>query len=296
MSEVATAAVPAAVNTAPNVTAQAKTDIPPASAALKEAAPKLFDVTIDGKVHKMTESELIREASLGRGAEKRFDEASQMRRQAEQLLGRLRDPKEAIKLLNDPQLGLDKNQIREAFEEWYSENVIKPSEMSPEQRKLHEANQRLAEYEKREQERKQKEEHEQMARMDAETAQKLQKEIIELADSSGLPKTRFTISRIAHWMRVNEAKELNAPKELILEQVRKEMRDVVGSLTEASEGEMLIKILGEGTIKKLRAYDLAQIRAKKGLAQPQVQQEEQPRDRSKKTSVHEWRKNLRNWS
>lgn len=310
MSEVATAAPVATSAPAEgaNPTAQTNMPVTPASkagasepkaeAAPKTAAEEFFDVPVNGKTVKMTRADLLKEASLSKGAFQKFEEAAKMRREAENVLSRLRDPREAVKLLNDPKMGLDKNQIREAFEEWYSENVIKPAEMSPEQKRAHEAEQKMADYERQLKEYKQKEEELQNRHLDTEAAQTLQQEIIGLIEKSGLPKTRFTTSRIAYWLRVNEAKGLNAPADLILKQVQKETRDVMGSLVEASDGDMLVNLLGENTVKKLRAYDLARIRAKRGQVAPAENaqpEEQQPKTRETITES-EWKRRLRDWN
>lgn len=258
--------------------------------------PEYFEVPIDGKVQKMTRDELLRAASLGKGAHKRFEEAAQLRRQAEDFLGRMRDPQKAIETLLDPKLGLNEDQVREAFENWYSERFIKREQMTPEQRKLADAEQRLKKYEEQENERKQKEEQDREAELDQMEAQKLQQEIIDLVGKSGLPKTRFTTSRLAYWMKVNLSKGINAPAELIIDQVKKETNDVMKSLVQSSDGDTLVNILGEDTVKKIRKYDLERLRARRG--QPPVtpnQESDFEKKPKEKISVQEYKQRLRDW-
>lgn len=232
------------------------------------AAEEFFEVVSDGKSEKLSKTEVLRRAALSGGANKRFEEAAAKERKAEALLSRMRDPKAAIQLLHDKSLGLDPAQIQEAFETWYKENVIDRAAMSPEQRELADAKARIKAFEDEKAEHTKKQEAEEGERADSEERAKIQKEILGLLDSSGLPKTKFTASRLAYWTRINEAKGLNAPAELIIEQVRKEARDVMSSMIQSSEGDVLIKLLGDDTVKKLRKYDLAQLRAKRGLANP----------------------------
>lgn len=240
---------------------------------------ELFDVKIEGKVVKMTKEELINAASLGSTAHKRFQEASHLKKQAESILGQLKDPKQALKLLNDPRLGLNQDEVKSAFEEWYYESTIKRSQMSPEQQELADAKARLQKYEDEEKKKKEDQEAEDNKKLEESIVKQLSEDIIEIIETSGLPKTRFAQSRIAYWMRANVANEINAPKEMIVQQVRKEIRDVVNSLVEASDGETLVQLLGEPTVKKLRSYDLQRLKARK--AQPQETSAPKPESKPK---------------
>lgn len=256
----------------------AKADAPAKGSAenaeTKPAGPKYYE--IEGE--RVSADEYKRMKSLASGSHKKFEEAAQMRKEAENVLSKLRDPKQAIRLLEDPKLGLSREQIIGAMEEWYNERVIEPSKLTPEQQKLKDAEERLAEYKAKEDAEKAKEQEDQEKQRDQDEAKRLQSEVLEALKTSGLPKTRFTASRMAHWMRVNEMKGLNAPAALLIEQVRKETRDLMGSLLEASDGDTLANLLGENTIKKVRKYDIERIRARRGQGteKPVVERDASP--------------------
>lgn len=265
-------------------------------------APKpdeLFEIKSAGKTKKVTREQLLKLAELGDGAQERFQEAAQLKKQAEGLLARMRDPKQAIALLQDPKLGLDPQQVREAFEEWYVHTHIRREKMSPEQRELEDAKEKLKQHEeekKAEQEARQKEAD---AKMDAETRQALQKELIDTLETSSLPKTRFTVARLAYWNRVNHEQGINAPREMIVAQVQKEMRNIMDSMVQSSDGDVLANLLGEATVKKLRKYDLERLRAKRaGLSgttppAPKKTSEQQPRRKLRSADVNRNLRNLR---
>jgi hypothetical protein len=238
----------------------------------KSAAEIFHDIVVDGKPRKVSQKELLEKYPLAETANSRFEQAAQMRKEAESILGRLRNPKDAIKLLSDPKLGLNQAEIVAAMEEWYSDNVIKRSEMSPEQIELADAKERLKKYEEQEKAKEELAKKEEESKADQAEIQRLQQEVIAIMDQSGLPKTSFTAKRIAYWTRINEAKGLNAPASLIVEQVKGELRQVVDSLTQSSEGETLVNLLGEQTVKKLRAFDLERIR--KNRQTPKLNQTE----------------------
>lgn len=236
------------------------------------AKPELFEVKVDGKVVKMTRDEILRQASLGHAADRRFQEAAQMRKQAEAVIGRIRDPKQVITALQDPALGLNKEQIREAFEEWYLAEFIEPEKMSPEQKKLKEAEARLKRYEDLDKEREEKNKQAEQEAMTSQAREQLQSQIIEALETSGLPKTNFTIRRLAYWMQRNHANGFDAPMEVVVGQVKNEIDSSLRDLVQASDGEVLVKLLGDDVIKKLRMYDLEQLKKTRGQASAPVQQ------------------------
>lgn len=237
----------------------------------KSAKPdtEYFDVPSNGKIRRMTRAEIIAAASHGDAAQEKFREAAQMRKDAEGFMSKIRNPKEMMKLLQDPKLGLNQQEVRAEFENWYAETYIKREQMTPEQRELADAKTRLKDYEDRELSAKEQKQKEEDDALDNQTREQLQKEIIELLDSSGLPRTKFTARRIAYWMRVNSSQKINAPKELIISQVKHEIRENVSSMVESSDGDVLVNLLGEGTVKKLRKYDLDRLRAKRNLPNPE---------------------------
>ena len=221
---------------------------------------ELFDVKVDGKIVKMTRDELVQYASAGHAADRRFKEAAQMRKQAETVIGKLRDPEQVISALMDPSLGLSKDQIRVKFEEWYAKEFIEPESLSPQEKKLREAESKLKKYEEEEKKREEQKLKEQQESLTSQAREELQTQIIEALDSSGLPKTNFTIRRLAHWIQRNNANGFDAPTEVLVNQVRSEMNTSLRELVEASDGDVLIKLLGDNIIQKLRKYDLEQLR------------------------------------
>lgn len=268
MSEASAPVAAAPADAAPVVEAGSAQVVPepakgkasPAKAPQQSTKPELFEVKVDGKIIKMTRDEILQQASLGHAADRRFKEAAAMRKQAESVVGRMRDPKQVIAALQDPALGLDKNQIREAFEEWYAAEFIEPESLSPEQKKLREAEARLKKYEEDD---KSREEEKQRAHQESLTTQareQIQKQIIEALDVGKLPKTNFTLRRLAYWMERNRANGFNAPTEVLVGQVKNEINTSLRDLVEQSDGEVLVNLLGDNLIQKLRKYDLEQLR------------------------------------
>lgn len=255
------------------------------------APAKVWEVKINGKVQKVSEQELLSMASMGGAANEKFNEAAKLRKQAEQALGRVKDPKQMIAALQDPALGLTKDQIREAFEEWYAKEYIEPEKLTPEQRKLKEAEERIKRFEDAERERNEANQKSQEESMTAQAREAIQNQIVEAIEQHGLPNNKFTIRRIAHWMRQNHANGFNAPTEILVNQVRGELNQVIRDLVESSDGDVLIKLLGDGVVQKLRRYDLDQLKKSRGQGQTQAPSSSEsqspgrrPQERAKTTS------------
>lgn len=247
-----------------------------------KAAPsaELFEVKVDGKVIKMTRDELIQHASMGHAAQKRFQEAAQLRKQTEAVVGKLRDPKSVIQALQDPALGLNKDQIREAFEEWYSREFIEPEQLTPEQRKLREAEDKIRKFEEAEKSRAEEKRKAEEEAMTSQAREQLQNQIIEALDTGSLPKTNFTVRRLAYWIQRNHANGFDAPTEVLVSQVKNEFNQNMRDMVEASDGDVLIKLLGDSIIQKIRKYDLDQLRKTRQGGQvttTQVQEETRAR-------------------
>lgn len=249
---------------------------PSAQPAKSSSAPELFDVKVDGKIVKMTRDELIQHASMGHAADRRFKEAAAMRKQAEAVIGKLRDPKSVITALQDPALGLTKEQIREQFEEWYAREFIEPEQLTPEQRKLREAEERLKRYEEMEKQQEEQKRKEHLESLTAKAREEIQAQIMEALETSDLPKTNFTIRRLAYWMERNRANGFDAPTSLLVSQVKNEFNSTLRDMVAQSDGDVLIKILGDDVIQKLRKYDLEQLRKLRQQPAPQAQEPQVP--------------------
>lgn len=224
------------------------------------AAPEFFELKVNGKVKKFTKDELLQHASLGLASDERFREGATLKKQAEAVIGKLKDPKNVITALQDPALGLSKEQIKNAFEEWYAREYIDPEQLSPEQLKLRDAEEKLRRYEDAE---KQREEEKQKAHMESLT-EKARQEIVtqihEALESGKLPKTNFTMKRLAYWIERNNANKFDAPTAVLVAQVKRDIDTNLREMVQASDGEVLVQLMGDEVIKKIRKYDLDQLK------------------------------------
>lgn len=252
------AAAPSAAPTTP--TAPATTQAPPQEAA-KATPPELFEFKVNGRDVKMTRQELIDNASMSHAANEKFNEAKKQRTEVDRIIKTAKS--NPIEALMDPALGLTKDQIRTAFENWYAKEVIEVETLSREERQMKELQEWKARREAEDQERKAREEQEAQEKMTAQQRDYLQGQIIDAIDKSGLPKTPATVARIAFYMRQNLLNGWEAPMEMIVRQVKQERQESFRNETQASTVEQVIELLGEDFVNKIRKHDLEQLRKRR---------------------------------
>lgn len=231
------------------------------NASQQQTSSELYEVKVNGKVVKMTRDEVISHASMSHAAQSKFEEAAKTRKQVEKIISTAKS--NPIQALMDPSLGLTKDQIRDAFEKWYTAEYIEPETLSPDQRKMKELEQKLRKYEQDEQEKLLRSQQEQEEQLTNKQREYLQNQIIEAMDKSGLPKTKFLAGRMAFYMRENLKNGWEAPIEMIVSQVKKERQAMMSDLVSHSEGESLIQMLGDEVVNKIRQHDLKQLRSKR---------------------------------
>ena len=239
----------------------------------------------------MTEQELINNASMAHAAQSKFDEGAKARKEMAALKERF--SKTPIEALLDPEFKLTKDQLREKIEAFYNREFIEPEQLTPDQRKVKEYEEKLKRYEEQELEAKKRQEQEQEDAITNKEREFLQSQIIEAMEKSGLPKSKELVKRMAFYMRQNLQNGWEAPIDMIINQVKRERQEMMSDLTENSSAEQLISLLGEGVINKIRKFDLDRLRARRNTPSPTLNNEDS-NDENKKISYYEAMKNIRN--
>jgi hypothetical protein len=231
-----------------------------ADAAAKEAARKL-KLKVNGREMELEEPEVIRRAQLASAADEKFREASEMRKQAEQFFKTLLEDPKAVLMHPDVR---DRINFRALAEEFLGAELQKEM-MSPEQRELEE----LRQYKKQQDEARVNAEKEQltrtqqeeMTRLQQRAAQEYDKKITDVLAQSNLPKTAYTVKRVAELLHGALTKGYDLDVQTAVDMVREGYMTDVQSLVGGLEGESLVKLLGGDILKRLRKYDLERIKA-----------------------------------
>jgi hypothetical protein len=225
----------------------------------QEKLLRKFKLKVDGEEFEeeidLNDTEkLARELQLARAAKKRMAEAQMSKRQAYELAQMLeKDPAALLRKMGDK--GYD-------YAEQLLLEKIQREMMTPEQREYQELKARLEKYERAEKEAMEKAEAEKQRVLEERYAQEFQQTIIGALEKSGLPRTPETAKRMAYLLQKNMDLGLDLSAEELAEEARKEAQGYVSALSKESDAEKLIRLLGPEVVKKLRKYDLDQLKKK----------------------------------
>lgn len=283
------------------VTDQAGT---PPGAAVKAAEAKAeakaearrLKFKMDGQDLDLSEEEVISLAQKGGTAQKRWEEAAQLRKQAESVLEYLKaNPREAL-----AKLGID---VRKMSEEHLLEELQREQE-SPEAKKVRETEEKLRKYETAEKARE--EAAARKAAEDAEAEKQAQatakeREIMERYDNifttalekSGLPRSPATILRMAQLQRVNLRKGLELNADSLAKIVREDYDAEFQERTSGMDGDKLLEFLGKDIVGKLTKAQIAKLKAKPAAYSKPVEQSEPEVKQSAGKAWREWTKGNR---
>ena len=265
----------------------------PAEQAAKPAPKvpnvKKFKLKVDGKDEDFDldmddEEGIKRHLQMSRAALKRMDEAATTRKQAESFIRRLQsDP---VSVLTDPNLGVDFRAVAEK----YILSQIEDEMLSPEQKRVQQAEKIIRE---REEEVKKATEHreaQEAIQLESHYANEHQKKITEALTGSGLPKTARTVKRMAELMYKNLNMGLNLEPSQLAQMVKEDYQNEMKELFGSSEGDILVKLMGDDVANKIRKHDLAKLRSgQPSFANRPDRESSAPKEPVKQMSKDEWR-------
>ena len=217
------AANPAA-NQQPGQAAKAGGQQPPPAAV--QAEIRKMKLKLDGKDVELPESEVIAYAQQGKVATQRFKEAAQMRADAEQLMQFAKaNPEEFFK-----KTGMNPRE----WAEKYLLAEIQREAMSPEQRKIREIEEENQRYKSKEQQENEARKRQAEEAKTKEYHDSYEKMFVTALNESGLPKTPFTIARMAKLQQLNikNGYELSSSQlaKIVREDYVAEQKSILGGL------------------------------------------------------------------
>lgn len=287
-----------AAGAAPEKNADGTPKVPDAaSAAAKTGAEKNvleapdptkpYEIKVDGKSLWYSKEEIVKMAQKGIGADKRFQEAHRMKSAADQFLYLIKN--EPMKILNNPKLGLDFKKLAQD----YLKNEIDLEMMTPEQRKLHEATKKLEELENEKKVGAEKQKQQQMAAAVKMHNENYERDITETLKTSGLPKTRETVQKIAYYLSEGLKQDVVLKAADVIHLVKADYDSAVKNLFQAVDGDALMSFLGDENVKKINEALMKKIR--NGEIKPTAGAIEQPAGEVKKPAMlskEEWKKEV----
>jgi len=277
-----------------------ETKAAPASAAKpaegeikKETAPadpeRPFVFKLEGKEYHLTKDEAERLASKGIGADKKFGEAAKMRQQFEDFVHVLKtDP---MSILQNPNLGLDFKRLAQD----YLAKEIEKEMMSPEQRELLETKEKIKQMEDEKKKGEEKANQERMQQLVQHYSGEYEKDIQSVLQTSGLPKTRGTVKRLAYYMQKGLERGVELKAGDVIDLVRSDYIQEHNELYGSANGETLLKLFADPVLKKLMEANLKKVKGGDAMSPTLAKKPGTPDILSvptKKMDKDEWRAEL----
>lgn len=238
------------------VPAKAKSGAAPAT----NAEIRKLKLKLDGGEVELPEDQVIALAQQSGAAQKRFAEAARARKQAEEILTLSRtNPAEFVRLT-----GGDAKAIRKFAEDFLIEQ-LKHEHMSPEQKTAAAERAELKKFKEAERRAQESEQAKKDQTRHAAYVDQFDKMFTTALAKADVPKTPYSVKRMAELTQVNLKKGLNYTSDELAEVVAKEyrdhMRDLLGGYTDDSKiadfiGPDLIKRLTKAQISKLKSKGL----------------------------------------
>lgn len=228
-------------------------------AKAKERLLKKFKLKVDGKeedyeIDMNNEEELTKHFQLSKVARKRMEESAMTNKRAQEFINQMkRDP---ISVLKNPALGIN---VREAVENYLAEQIREES-MSPDEKRLQQAERIIREREEEERGKKTKAETEQMEKLKRHYADDYDKKIGDALKSANLPKSPKTVQRMAGLMRKNLELGLEMEPKDLVEIVREDYLAEIKELFGATDEDTLLSLMGDDVSNKVRKADLKRLK------------------------------------
>lgn len=254
------------------------------SDAAKEAMKK-YKVKVSGQELEVDESELLRGYSHKQAAAKEMQEAKRLRKQNEEFVAMMKDPSKFFE--TGKKLGHDPRKLAEEF----LAAQLKRELADPRDVELEDTKTKLKMYEELEQRQREAEKQRHHDEMKKRFAEEYKSQFIEVLETSGLPKTKEMVGEMAKYIhRASKIGFKMSPQEAAI-LVKEDLQTRVAAIVGQSEGDILLKLLGDDTAAKLLAARGAQVKDPNAQLTTPTEQTRSERGKPReRMNQREWRR------
>lgn len=239
-----------------------------------------------GKEYELTDAEIERDWRLRKYSDQIMNDAKKLRQQSETFVDLLKT--NPAKVLSDPRIGVD---LRKFCEDYLSGDLEREM-MDPKDREIAELKKILQEREESEKQKEMSAEQAKQAELAEHWKNNYKKEIEETLSSSGLPKTPYTMKRMAHYMHLSmQHNKPLSPKDVVAwvkADYQEEMQAIFGAL----DGDNLDAFVGPDIGKKIRNNDIAKLKTKPQEFNKKPETVEPNRVKHKTLSQYDWKQKM----
>ena len=235
------------------------------------ARKKKYQLKVNGKAKDIeldldNDTEVQKYLQKAMAADEKFQEAAYLRKNVEALIIELRTNPLAI--LQHPELGIDVKQLAEQVMNRELEEMSK----TPEQKRLEEMERKLKEYEEEKKRLEEEKLQEQQARLEEMANQQLDDQISDALAKTSLPKSTYTIKRIADVMiEAVNAGYTDVTVEEIMPIVESRIQSELHEMFETSPDEVFEKLVNKKRLDNYRKAKVQKAKSKPVVTAKQIQ-------------------------
>lgn len=217
---------------------------PPTAAEIRKMKLKIGEQEVE-----LPEDEVVKLAQKGKAADKAFQEGARARKQAEALIAMLKN--DPLGALQHEAIGHDVKKIIAD----YIRTQAEEAKLTPAERKARDLENELKTYKEKEESAKEQERQRLINERAKEIHESWEKEMIEVLQTSGLPRTNFTAERVAYWMEVGIKNGKDVTPKMVVPLVKADIEKAFKDMYGAADDSTLAALLGdEGLAKASREY------------------------------------------
>lgn len=243
----------------------------------KKRSPRM--VEIDGVIY--PESELKAKLGQVQGANQKFKEIAEARKQMEEFKRKLlEDP---ISILSNENIKIDRQALAE---KWLLEK-LEQENSDPRDLKIREYEERERQLQREQEQLKERHAREEHERVVESKRQEIAETIAKAMENTVLSKNDVIKSQVvremASYMRAASEQGIDVTPDQLVEHVEHSRYAGYHALANGMEGEDLISFLGESVVNKIRKADLKRIKAKQKAANPKQVSQPSSKPKSKES-------------
>jgi len=273
----------------PGGTAQAKQDDLNGN-AIKQAAQEAMrrhKLKVDGEEIEVDDNELKRGYAHQKAANKRMQEGISKQKQAEEFINMMRDPQLFYEAAQ--RLGHNPRDLAEKYLTAQLEDEL----ADPRDLELRQTKAQLKQYEDWQAQQKQAQDQQQMETLKAKYAQDYTNQFVAALEGSGLPPSKLVVSEMARYVQDYASNGIKISAAEAAQLVKEDVTERHRKLIEETDGEMLIKLLGEKTANKVRKWDTSRIKTPEDNLRTPAKSGNPPaprQNRSSRMTPAEWKR------
>jgi len=201
----------------------------------------------------LDEDQIKRDYQRMKASDKRFQEASTLRKQADEFISKLKDKQGLIEVLR--QAGHDPRALAEEF----LGNELRVELMTPEQKRIYELERDLFITRQTQKQRDDQEMSAKEAQATEKLSQQMNQEIIEALKSANIPQEAYSVRRMADIIRNGFSHGEVISWSDAAKILERDIKTQVSSVVKKMSPEKILETFGEEVANTIRKYDLSKL-------------------------------------